>query len=595
MSQIKIPHTDSRIRYSQLWITTPGPIGEEHTTSTEGETFGFHFNVSEGSTIEVHGGIRPTANPSLAPMSAYSLDDSQDAVLYTSPWVTNSTPVLSFFNSSALSAGVHTLSMRMMNNNSYYLDFLQINDASAEPPPAVYHVSSTTGSSPTGGASRGNFSEARKPFPAAGIAAVVFGSVIFMLCIFGAVLLWRRRARARRGRRPLIFLEPKRDSGGPALTPFTLAAPSPRAVRVQLPPTALPARDRRAAAISAPANLMVASDSDQRQYKDDIDSDDEVRPSNKAKVSADASLPTLSTPSDEKQFHHLLYALRTKGKELLDDAARGTMVNRGAAVQAAEGRRPSCASPGASSNGRPTPSLIVRICFSRVEPLLYCTLVIVSEVDVTVIDGLPTCDMQTFNRIIQTKSPAFLAGAVRNVILQYDNAHQARAILSACPGIENLYLTCQHLDPALVDPVFDLPSLRQLYCLLEQVFNLHSVDPFVHTTLAHITHLELLDDPGKIERHDPMRGIPLGRGSQNPGLCADEARHAGREVLASDFRGVMLMSYAKDWQLGILTGNDYWAQAEALITMRISGEVDRSAFFLEEERWQHMQKYKTSV
>ncbi|KAJ7209297.1 hypothetical protein GGX14DRAFT_632623 [Mycena pura] len=251
-----------------------------------------------------------------------------------------------------------------------------------------------------------------------------------------------------------------------------------------------------------------------------------------------------------------------------------------------------------------------------VEPLLYRTLVIVSEVDVTVIDGLPTCDIQTFDRIIQTKSPAFLAGAVRNVILQYDNAHQARAILSACPGIENLYLTCQHLDPALVDPVFDLPSLRQLYCLLEQVFNLHSVDPFVHTTLAHITHLELLDGPGKIERHGPMRGIPLGtRLSVLPHLthlalnlnhateirvcvqvlaeckclrvlvvfCDDgyeeEARHAGREVLASDFRGVMMMSYVKDWQLGILTGNDYWAQAEASIAKRIFGEVDRSAFF----------------
>jgi len=244
MSQIKIPHTDSRILYSQLWTTTPGPIGEEHTTSTEGESFSFQFNVSEGSTIEVHGGIRPTTKPSFAPMSAYSLDDSQ-GVLYVSPLVTKSAPVLSFFNSSALSAGVHTLSMRMMNNNSYYLDFIQINDASAEPPPAaVYHVSPTTGSSPTGGASRGNFSEARKPFPAAGIAAVVFGSVIFMLCVFGAVLLWRRRTQQRD--RPLIFLEPKRDSGGPALTPFTLTAPSPCAVRVRLPATtSLPARDRR--------------------------------------------------------------------------------------------------------------------------------------------------------------------------------------------------------------------------------------------------------------------------------------------------------------------------------------------------------------
>ncbi|KAJ7203072.1 hypothetical protein GGX14DRAFT_652523 [Mycena pura] len=255
-----------------------------------------------------------------------------------------------------------------------------------------------------------------------------------------------------------------------------------------------------------------------------------------------------------------------------------------------------------------------------VEPLLYRTLVI----GVDVIDGLPACDMPTFNRIIQTKSPAFLADGVRNVMLRYQDAHQAHAILSACPGIENLYLTCpfRHpMHPTLHDPtlpVVDVPSLRQLYCILDDIFNLHSVDPFTHTTLAHITHLEPFDDPSTIERrHGPMRDIPLGtRLSVLPHLthlalsldhaiiwvCVrvlaeckclrvlvvfcepggqelEEARHAGLEVLASDVRGVMMSqrNYVTDWQHGILTGNDYWAQAEALIAKRISGEVDHEA------------------
>ncbi|KAJ7213440.1 hypothetical protein GGX14DRAFT_618676 [Mycena pura] len=252
-----------------------------------------------------------------------------------------------------------------------------------------------------------------------------------------------------------------------------------------------------------------------------------------------------------------------------------------------------------------------------VEPLFYRTLAIGEEV----IDGLPACDMQTLTRIIQTKSPAFLADAVRNVMLRYQEPYDAHVILSACPGIENLYLTPLFRHPTHHTlPAFDVPSLRQLYCHLDNVFDLYSIDPFVHTTLAPITHLEMFDDPGTIERHGPMRDIPLGtRLSVLPHLthlalnldhaiiwvcvqvlaeCAclrvlvvfcenewqEEGRDAGSEVLASDVRGVMmsLRNYLKDWQRGILTGNDYWARAEALIAKRISGEVDRRAFFLED-------------
>ncbi|KAJ7203071.1 hypothetical protein GGX14DRAFT_570331 [Mycena pura] len=247
-----------------------------------------------------------------------------------------------------------------------------------------------------------------------------------------------------------------------------------------------------------------------------------------------------------------------------------------------------------------------------VEPLLYRTLVIGMDV----MDGLPACDMQTFNRITQTKPPAFLANAVRNVMLPNLYAYQVHAILSACPGIENLYPL--YAPPCnLTLPAFDVPSLRHLHCLPDDVFDLYSIDPFVHTMIAHITHLELLDD---LRASDPMREIPFGTrlsvlphlthlalslGHPRIWVCVqvlaeckclrvlvvlceqkwqEEARHAGLEVLASDVRGVMmpfsLRNSVKDWQPGILTGNDYWARAEALIAMRISGEVDRELSFV---------------
>ncbi|KAJ7056985.1 hypothetical protein C8F01DRAFT_1372305 [Mycena amicta] len=224
MSQIKIPHDDRRIEYSQLWTAVPGPMGAEHTTAKDGESFRFSFNVSEGSTIEVHGGLRPTVNASLVPVSSYTLDSDSADYNYTAPWISNGTaPLVKFFESSALGAGAHTLLVYMLSNNSYYLDFIQINDASVDPAGLSRH--------------RGKFTsgEGRKrPFPAAGIAGIVFGSIVLLLGVIAAMLLCfrRRRTRARR-KLTFSFVEPARerkgtlDTNASVLTPYTLTAPSP--------------------------------------------------------------------------------------------------------------------------------------------------------------------------------------------------------------------------------------------------------------------------------------------------------------------------------------------------------------------------------
>ncbi|KAJ7128831.1 hypothetical protein C8R43DRAFT_957602 [Mycena crocata] len=61
-------------------------------------------------------------------------------------------------------------------------------------------------------------------------------------------------------------------------------------------------------------------------------------------------------------------------------------------------------------------------------------------------------------------------------------------------------------------------------------------------------------------------------------------RHRRMEIvgLAGDRRFVVMgyPDWSTDWQRGVLTGADYCTIAEEFITKRISGEIDRSVFFL---------------
>jgi hypothetical protein len=56
-----------------------------------------------------------------------------------------------------------------------------------------------------------------------------------------------------------------------------------------------------------------------------------------------------------------------------------------------------------------------------------------------------------------------------------------------------------------------------------------------------------------------------------------ERRPIELETLADDHRFVMMSldAYLADWQHGTLTGRDYWTRADAFISKRISGEIDR--------------------
>ncbi|KAJ7204155.1 hypothetical protein GGX14DRAFT_647683 [Mycena pura] len=226
-----------------------------------------------------------------------------------------------------------------------------------------------------------------------------------------------------------------------------------------------------------------------------------------------------------------------------------------------------------------------------VEPLLYRTLVI----NDSPIDGIPSCDMDTFRRIAETKSPDFLADAVRNVMIGPTPISQLQTILSACRGIQNLYFS-GHVF--VQRTTIDILPLRHLYCWLRSVFDLCGRS--VCTRFAHLTHLYLRDDPwhgdaaqvaATLTQIPNLTHFAMNR-TPHPAFYSqilDACTHLRVLVVLpgevwgveeypvlSDVRLVKMwpQSYKTDWKLGISTGDDFWARAEAIVADRISGEVE---------------------
>lgn len=198
--------------------------------------------------------------------------------------------------------------------------------------------------------------------------------------------------------------------------------------------------------------------------------------------------------------------------------------------------------------------------------------------------------MDTFTRIAQTKSPDFLASAVRNVMIGSWYYNQHETILSACPGIQNLFCPA---SVAIGTAALDILPLRHLYCI-SSVFDSSAGDAPI---FAHLTHLHLSSNP---QREDAARFVATLAQIPNlshlamiyiphPGFHShiiDTCTHlrilvvlysafrSSNESLAlSDVRIVSMSScdYRTDWKLGILTGDDIWARAEAIVASRILG------------------------
>ncbi|KAJ6589613.1 hypothetical protein B0H19DRAFT_1104323 [Mycena capillaripes] len=259
---------------------------------------------------------------------------------------------------------------------------------------------------------------------------------------------------------------------------------------------------------------------------------------------------------------------------------------------------------------------LMRVAFrvrDWVEPLLYHTLLI----GVDPIDGLPVCDIETFTLIARTK-PQSLLHSVVNVMATGLEAKEAKNIISACPRIENLFMmVIENLFSSgeSAPPGFDNLPLKQLYCSLSRISDPTSLETLDRPPFSHLTHLELFDglhdfddsDEESVPRWTKLAALPnlthLALNTTRDGVCVhllaicrclvalvllrrpDAHKSAEMDLLVDDPRFVMMPvdHYIADWQLGLLTGSDYWARADAHIAKRLSGEIDRRIFYLDLE------------
>ncbi|KAJ6514162.1 hypothetical protein DFH09DRAFT_1288168 [Mycena vulgaris] len=249
------------------------------------------------------------------------------------------------------------------------------------------------------------------------------------------------------------------------------------------------------------------------------------------------------------------------------------------------------------------------------EPLLYRTLVICSEVNT--IDGIPPFTMATFDHIARTKSASFLRDSVRNLLVEWIEAEQIQTILTICTGVKNLWISPIGSPTPLLPPVVEGISLRHLYCDFQELCAFFiGLESFTQPFFSNLTHLELFnglsinglldEDHAKWDglialvhlthlAFDTNHILPicphLLRGCKS--LCALIIVHYSAtdfplmqlESVARDprFVAMSVTSYISDWQRGALGGSDYWARADQFITKRISGEIERSVYCLEED------------
>ncbi|KAF8186527.1 hypothetical protein K438DRAFT_1835762 [Mycena galopus ATCC 62051] len=241
------------------------------------------------------------------------------------------------------------------------------------------------------------------------------------------------------------------------------------------------------------------------------------------------------------------------------------------------------------------------------EPLLYRTIVVGSQLDPfsEKYDGpvFPiACD--ALMSLINSKDPTFFRDSVCHLYLAHHIAEEEAIILSACSGIEDLWLAAQ---TSVIVPQFKL-SLKRLHCTLETMFGSSDVD-FTNQFFFSITHLEIFNVPDNVDvevwsaltrlphlthlafnddDYIPMCAallpsweslrvlVILLSANQNTNIGSVLLHQYGATGLAQDPRFVVIVcsAYLEDWIKGAHIGCDYWSQAEDFIAKRKSGEVD---------------------
>ncbi|KAJ6512368.1 hypothetical protein DFH09DRAFT_1197302 [Mycena vulgaris] len=231
-----------------------------------------------------------------------------------------------------------------------------------------------------------------------------------------------------------------------------------------------------------------------------------------------------------------------------------------------------------------------------IEPILYRTIVMAGA---TTLDALPKFTITSFARLLQTKPASFYQRSVRHLFIDPvagDSMDDVKIILTTCSGVTRLFLNSSDM----IDLAFSCKNLHPHR--LHTHFNLRQrpVD-FAHPLFRNITHLEIFDSVPEMSPSGLFllphlthltfiwrSMLPLFpeilRGCQKLQYLVflttveEEITEAAAECegMRGDPRFVVMscFQFERDWRRGALTGDDYWACAEAFVAAKRAGKID---------------------
>ncbi|KAF7351747.1 hypothetical protein MSAN_01607900 [Mycena sanguinolenta] len=236
-----------------------------------------------------------------------------------------------------------------------------------------------------------------------------------------------------------------------------------------------------------------------------------------------------------------------------------------------------------------------------IEPLLY-EVIMLSGAAFEERDslGLPHFNIDILLKAIKRKPPLFFQNAVQHLFLEHRIlAKELDVICTACTGVVNLF----HFNTGL----HNLAALRNLHHLRRLTLSFPEFLLFwrsdgTHPVLNNLTHLELyagpihklIDFPSLMSRltHISLNFIPDDKPLQTA-LCesthlqcivflseewADEQALTACGLLLADLRFVCVhlhTPFRVDWLYGAVLRDNYWTLADAFITARREGKIDR--------------------
>ncbi|KAJ7757230.1 hypothetical protein DFH07DRAFT_958827 [Mycena maculata] len=219
--------------------------------------------------------------------------------------------------------------------------------------------------------------------------------------------------------------------------------------------------------------------------------------------------------------------------------------------------------------------------------------------------GYPYVDDDNSSRIQSTPESVFRK-SVRHLLLYEVSLQAANFIISASSSVEDLWILAERHS---LLPIIGALPLKRLHCSLQILFGHAAQIDFAHPLFSRLTHLELFDtvpwtgvtdlaliphlshlcftQNGFLSDSLPILStckslrvlVFLTLDESDPPRLVEE--YSALTQLAKDPRFVMMACDNFDWQMGALTGTDYWSRAEDFIAKRVSGQIDPLQYMIE--------------